>query len=80
MSGKNKTVTFEDAIDRLEAIIDSMESGNIPLAELTTKFEEGALLLKACRNQLQEAESKIEKLNMETGELETFKHQEGQDS
>ena len=79
MSKKNEKLTFEDAVERLETIIDSMENGNVSLAELTTQFEEGSLLLKTCRNQLQEAESKIEKLNTETGELETFGGQESSD-
>ena len=80
MSKKNETLTFEDAIERLETIIASMESGLVPLADLTTQFEEGSRLLKLCRNQLEVAESKIEKLNTETGKLETFDHSPDQDS
>ena len=79
MSEKNETLTFEDALERLEAIIDSMERGNIPLADLTTRFEEGTMLLKTCRSKLQEAELKIEKLNIETGELAPFAGQDNSD-
>ena len=39
-----------------------MESGEIPLAELLAKFEEGNKLLKICEGRLKEAELKIELL------------------
>ncbi len=37
-----------------------MESGEIPLAELLAKFEEGNKLLKICETRLKDAEMKIE--------------------
>ncbi len=54
--------SFEDAIERLETIVESMESGEVPLAELLAKFEEGNTLLKVCESRLKEAELKIEQL------------------
>lgn len=57
-----KTPFFEDAIERLESIVESMESGEVPLAELLAKFEEGNTLLKVCESRLKEAELKIEQL------------------
>jgi exonuclease VII small subunit len=36
------------------------------------KFEEGSTLLKVCQEKLKEAELKIEKLNINTGEVEAF--------
>ncbi len=39
-----------------------MESGEVPLAELLAKFEEGTNLLKVCEARLKEAELKIEQL------------------
>ena len=76
MSKKTEKLTFEDALERLETILESMETGDTPLAELITKFEEGSALLKICQKKLQEAELKIEKLNLETGEPEHFEDQE----
>jgi exodeoxyribonuclease VII small subunit len=72
MPKKNDTLTFEDALERLESILESMESGNTPLADLVAKFEEGSTLLKVCQEKLKEAELKIEKLNINTGEVEAF--------
>ena len=54
--------SFEDALERLESIVESMESGEVPLAELLAKFEEGNTLLKVCESRLKEAELKIEQL------------------
>ena len=50
---------FEEAIERLEAIVVSMEEGDTTLAELVDRFEEGTKLAKACNERLQEAESRI---------------------
>jgi len=52
--------SFEQALARLEAIVDSMEQGQVPLAELLTKYEEGMKLLQVCEGQLKDAELKIE--------------------
>lgn len=55
-------LTFETALARLESIVESMESGQIPLADLLAKFEEGNKLLKVCEVRLKDAEMKIEQL------------------
>ena len=55
-------LTFEAALGRLETIVESMESGEVPLAELLAKFEEGTKLLKVCESRLKDAELKIEQL------------------
>ncbi len=56
------TPSFEDALHKLETIVDSMESGELPLETLLTQFEEGTRLLKICQSKLQEAELKIKQL------------------
>ncbi len=55
-------ISFEAALTQLEAIVDSMESGEVPLAELLAKFEDGNKLLKVCEIRLKDAELKIELL------------------
>jgi len=72
MPKQTDSLTFEDALGRLENILESMESGDTPLADLVAKFEEGSNLLKVCQVKLKEAELKIEKLNINTGEVEPF--------
>ena len=63
MDDKTKqTPSFEDALTRLETIVESMESGDVPLAELLAKLEEGNAWLKTCDARLKEADLKIEQL------------------
>lgn len=59
------TLRFEEALRKLEGIIESMEEGEVPLDELLTKFEEGNKLLKICETRLRDAEMKIEQLKRE---------------
>jgi len=57
-----RTLSFEDALAQLESIVESMESGQVPLAELLAKFEDGNKLLKICEARLKDAELRIEQL------------------
>ena len=61
-SDKTAKLSFETALTKLEAIVDSMEQGEVPLAELLARYEEGSKLLKVCEGRLKDAELKIEKL------------------
>ena len=61
-SQDTENLRFEEALSRLEAILESMETGEVPLDDLVSKYEEGSLLLKTCHARLQEAELKIETL------------------
>ena len=74
---KKEELTFEKSVERLEGLIQAMENGNTPLADLVAKFEEGSKLLNHCQAQLKEAELKIEQLNLKTGELEKFDDSKG---
>ena len=62
MDATDAKLSFEDALAKLESIVESMESGEVPLAELLAKFEEGTKLLKTCESRLKDAELKIEQL------------------
>jgi exodeoxyribonuclease VII small subunit len=64
MSSKAKPqateLNFEKAMDRLEAIVEQMESGKLPLEDLIVRYEEGMNLVKVCQDRLTKAEQKIE--------------------
>jgi exodeoxyribonuclease VII small subunit len=67
MSSKAKTaktaapeLNFEKAMDRLEAIVEQMETGKLPLEDLIVRYEEGMNLVKVCQERLTNAEQKIE--------------------
>src|SRR5690349_12677606 len=53
-------MNFEGAMDRLEAIVEQMESGKLPLEDLIVRYEEGMNLVKVCQERLTSAEQKIE--------------------
>jgi exodeoxyribonuclease VII small subunit len=65
VENKEVKLSFETALSKLEAIVESMESGDVPLADLLARFEEGNKLLKHCEVRLKEAELKIEQLKKE---------------
>ncbi len=53
-------LNFERAMDRLEKIVDQMESGELSLDDLIVRYEEGMSLVKVCQERLASAEQKIE--------------------
>ena len=57
-----KTLPFEEALQKLEAVVEAMESDDLPLETLLAKYEEGAKLVKLCQEKLGEAELKIQQL------------------
>ena len=73
MSAK-KTVNLEKSLADLEALVEELESGDLPLEKAMQKFEEGIKLTRACQAALKEAEQKVEILVQSAGgdELETF--------
>ncbi|HMP84859.1 MAG TPA: exodeoxyribonuclease VII small subunit [Verrucomicrobiota bacterium] len=69
-AAKGDNLPFEDAIKKLETIVETMESGDLPLESLLARYEEGVKLAKICREKLAEAEVKIQQLEKTaSGEL-----------
>lgn len=65
-------IKFEDALARLEQIVDTLEAGNLPLEDSLKAFEEGIGLARRCARYLEEAEKRVELLTKdETGLLRT---------
>ena len=60
LSPKPSEQTFESSIDRLESIVEAMESDKMPLEELLVRYEEGIKLVKVCQEKLESAEKRIE--------------------
>ena len=53
-------LNFEGAMDRLETIVEQMESGKLALEDLIVRYQEGMNLVKVCQERLASAEQKIE--------------------
>src|ERR1700747_617783 len=64
MSSKSKPreaeLNCEGAMDRLEKIVEQMETGKLPLEDLIVRYEEGMNLVKVCQERLASAEQKID--------------------
>ncbi|MBN1557758.1 MAG: exodeoxyribonuclease VII small subunit [Lentisphaerae bacterium] len=63
--------TFEQALERLEAIVAEMEGGTLDLETMIARFEEGRKLVALCSAKLDEVERKIETLVKEGDTLRT---------
>ena len=64
-----KEMSFEKAMERLEEIVNSLESGESPLDKSLSLFEEGVKLVKLCNEKLEKAEESVKKLINVDGEL-----------
>ena len=61
---------FEQCLQRLEAIVQELEKGDVPLDKALALFEEGIQLSGSCRKELEDAEGKIEILLKQNGKLQ----------
>lgn len=61
---KIAAMNFEVALAELEAIVDQLEGGNVPLEKSITIYERGEALKKHCEDLLKQAEARIEKITL----------------
>ena len=61
---------FEECLQRLEAVVQQLERGDLPLEQALKLFEEGVQLSDSCRRELEEAEGKVEILLKQNGKLQ----------
>ncbi|MEM7680547.1 MAG: exodeoxyribonuclease VII small subunit [Planctomycetota bacterium] len=54
--------SFEQALERLETIIDRIESGEVGLEDAIAEYEAGVALVQRCRSILDRAEQRISEL------------------
>ncbi|MBG85343.1 MAG: exodeoxyribonuclease VII small subunit [Verrucomicrobiales bacterium] len=65
---EDQGLSFEEAMEKLESVVESMESDDLPLEKLLTQYEAGTKLVAKCQEKLSAAElriRKLEKLNAE---------------
>jgi exodeoxyribonuclease VII small subunit len=77
--------TFESGIERLEAIVEELEDGDLTLDDALKKFQEGIKISRFCSKKLDETEKKIAiLLKDEEGEVRSepfiMKNQEDENS
>lgn len=61
-------------MEKLESIVEEMESGELKLDELVKRYEAGSKLLTQCDKRIAEAEAKIEILQNENAEDPEFEN------
>ena len=62
---------FEDVMERLQAVVEQLEQGDLPLEQSLAMFEEGVRLSRAGAKRLDEAERRVEELLAAGDELQT---------
>lgn len=55
-------ISFEKALERLERIVEELESGNLALDDSLKRYEEGIRLIQLCAKKLETAQKKVELL------------------
>ncbi len=68
------TIDFEHSLAELEALVERLEHGDLPLDDALKSFERGVALTRQCQAALKEAQQKVEILlsNSSTAEPEPF--------
>jgi exodeoxyribonuclease VII small subunit len=65
----SKKQTFEEAMERLEEVVRTLEAGELPLEQALALYEEGVRLTRLCSAKLDEARGRLEVLAREGGAL-----------
>ncbi|WP_019241326.1 MULTISPECIES: exodeoxyribonuclease VII small subunit [Bacillus] len=73
---KNNELSFEEAVEQLEHIVELLEEGDVPLEEAITIYKKGMDLSKICHGKLQHAKEQLVEIVDENGELKPFQVKE----
>ncbi len=57
-------LSFENALKRLESIVQQLESGDVPLEESIRLYQEGDRLRSQCEQRLKSAQAKIDQIQL----------------
>lgn len=69
-AGAAAPLSYEQALQELEALVETMEAGQLPLDQLLQSFARGAQLLNLCRSKLQAVQEQVKVL--EDGQLKPW--------
>jgi exodeoxyribonuclease VII small subunit len=69
-------LSFEQAMERLEEIVEKLEEGDVPLEEAISIYKKGMDLSRLCHKKLKSVEEQLTQILREDGELEGFTVQE----
>jgi len=66
MTKAPKNLNFEQAMERLDALVHAMESGEIGIEDSIAKYEEAMQLASRCRTILEQSEQRIKKIQIDS--------------
>lgn len=69
---EKKNVTFEEAMEELEKIVERLEEGDVPLEEAISIYKDGMELSKLCHDKLKNVEEQLTQILTADGDKETF--------
>lgn len=67
-----ENLSFEESLEKLEEIVNKLESGDVPLDDAIDEFNNAMQLVKICNEKLSSAEESIAKIVKDNGELIDF--------
>jgi exodeoxyribonuclease VII small subunit len=70
VANDTKVPDFEHALAELEALVERLERGDLPLEEALKAFERGVALTRHCQASLQAAQQKVEILVKRSGQAQ----------
>lgn len=76
---KSGLAELEESIKSLEALVEKLEAGDMPLEKALAEFERGVKLTRRCQAALAEAEQRVEILLAAEGEPEPFEEESDKD-
>ena len=65
-------LSFEESLEKLEEIVNKLETGDVPLDDAIDEFTKAMDLVKICNTKLNNAEEAIAKIVQDNGEIENF--------
>ncbi|SFP23554.1 exodeoxyribonuclease VII small subunit [Salibacterium halotolerans] len=69
-------VSFEQAMDKLEKIVEKLEEGEVPLEKAIAMYQEGMSLSSTCHEKLRQVENQMDRIVEEDGEIKPLSNEE----
>lgn len=76
MAKKNEELSFEQAMEKLDEIVQKLEAGDVPLERAIDYYQEGMILSKLCSDKITNVQEKMTKILNEQGEIVSFELEE----
>ncbi|GKU81135.1 exodeoxyribonuclease VII small subunit [Niallia sp. NCCP-28] len=72
MLAEQKNLSFEEAMNELERIVEKLEEGDVPLEEAINTYKKGMELSKFCHDKLKNVEEQLAEIVLDNGQKEVF--------